>query len=60
MYALCVSETSFGKSFLKWLAMVFAIILQSTLQRLIGQKSFAFSGFFYFGDEEDESVVKVW
>ena len=27
MYALCVSETSFGKSFLKWLAMVFAIIL---------------------------------
>ena len=27
MYALCVSKTSFGKSFLNRLAMVFAIIL---------------------------------
>ena len=56
MYALCVSETSFGKSFLKWLAMVFAIILQSMLQRLIGRKSFAISRFFILGMRE----MKAW
>ena len=49
MNTLCDSDTSFGRIFFRWLAMVLDTILYKTLQRLIGRKSFAFSGDFVFG-----------
>ena len=42
--ALCDSETNLGSNFFRRLALVLDIILYRTLQRLIGQKSLAFSG----------------
>ena len=49
MNALWDSDTNLWSSFLRRLAMVFVTILYKTLQRLMDQKSLAFSGFFVFG-----------
>ena len=49
MNALCDSDTSFVRIFFRRLAMVLDTILYKTLQRLMDQKSLAFSGFFVFG-----------
>ena len=50
--ALCDSETSLGSNSFRRLAMVLDIILYRMLQRLIGQKSLAFSGDLIFGIRE--------
>ena len=47
----------FGKMHLSLLIKTFEKILNTTLQRLIGLKSDAYSGFFFLWDESNKSMV---
>ena len=56
MNALCVSDTSLGRIFLRRLAMVLEIILYMTFQRLMGWNSFGVEGDFVLGIRP----MKMW
>jgi len=55
-----VSSIVWGKICLTLLATVFVRILKIRLQRLIGLNSLGWDGFFYLGDQSNNSLVEMW